>query len=127
MDVFESSDGEEGVSRSAVWYPTIFPDKCDGCIHFDSARCVDFCPHNVFEIRDGKAIVINPQNCVYGCIACAMMCPGKAIVFPQRSSQTVATKVRDKGLLWKVKCKECGKVFWTNREVNICMDCEGRR
>jgi uncharacterized OB-fold protein len=28
------------------------------------------------------------------------------------------------GMLRETKCKKCGKTYWTNRETDICMDCE---
>ncbi|MDH4221589.1 MAG: hypothetical protein OEY39_05950 [Candidatus Bathyarchaeota archaeon] len=28
-----------------------------------------------------------------------------------------------KGLLKKVTCAKCGKVFWTNMDGNLCFDC----
>jgi len=36
------------------------------------------------------------------------------------------TKKEDKGLLHKVECGICGKVFWTNRDVDLCFDCEAK-
>jgi len=107
-----------------IWYPTILPERCDGCNRFRTPKCVDYCPHSVFELRDGKAVVSNPQNCVYGCVACESVCPRKAIVFPQYRAITSTIKCRDKDLLHKVKCRICGKVFWTNRDVNLCFECE---
>jgi len=114
------------MERNAVWYPTVFPDRCDGCEGLEVPRCIEFCPHNVFGIRDGKAVVLKPQNCVYGCISCESVCPRKAIIFPQRTMALPKTKKQDKGLLHKVKCRSCGKVFWTNRDVDICFDCEAK-
>ncbi|MEM4521211.1 MAG: hypothetical protein QXF23_05770 [Candidatus Bathyarchaeia archaeon] len=105
-----------------VWYPTIFPDKCDGCIKFNEARCVKFCPHGVFDLRDCKAVVVNPLNCIYGCTACENICPRKAIIFPQRASIGQSSK-KDKCLLKRVRCNICNKVFWTNEDVNLCLDC----
>lgn len=29
--------------------------------------CVKFCPHNVFEEKDGKPFVARPENCVDFC------------------------------------------------------------
>jgi len=112
-------------SQCAPWYPTIFPDRCDGCEGREAPRCIQFCPNDVFEIRGGKAIVARPYNCVYGCTACESVCPRKAITFPQRQTITAVTStMKDKGLLHKVKCKKCGKIFWTNRDVDLCFDCE---
>ena len=97
------------MGRNAVWYPTVFPDRCDGCEGLEVPRCIEFCPHNVFGMRDGKAVVLKPQNCVYGCVACESVCPRKAIVFPQRTMTLPKTKKQDKGLLHKVECRICGK------------------
>ena len=109
-----------------AWYPTVFPDKCNGCEGLETPRCVEFCPNDVFEIRNKKAVVARPQNCVYGCIACESVCPKKAITFPQRVSAVPRAKSKDKGLLRKVKCIKCGKIFWTNRDTNVCFDCESK-
>ena len=38
------------MEREAAWYPTIFPDKCDGCAGFETPKCIEFCPHKVFGI-----------------------------------------------------------------------------
>ena len=105
------------------WYPTVFPDRCDECAGLEKPRCIEFCPNGVFELRDSKAVVANPNSCVYGCVACESVCPKKAIVFPQRI--LVSSKTRNnKGLLHKIKCKKCGKVFWTNRDIDLCLDCK---
>ncbi|MBS7648586.1 MAG: hypothetical protein QXK89_08730 [Candidatus Bathyarchaeia archaeon] len=110
------------MERKAIWYPTIFPDKCDGCAGFDAPKCVEFCPHNVYGILDGKAVVINPHNCVYACVACESICPRKAIAFPKRITMGQREQ-RDKFLLKKVKCRNCGKIFWTNEETDLCFNC----
>jgi len=114
------------MERNAVWYPTVFPDRCDGCEGLEVPRCIEFCPHNVFGIRDGKAVVLKPQNCVYGCVSCESVCPRKAIVFPQRTMALPKIKKQDKGLVHKVVCRICGKVFWANTDVDICFDCEAK-
>lgn len=48
-------------------------EKCDG-----DGTCVDVCPVEVFEIRDGKAVVINLDECL-ACMACEVQCPSAAI------------------------------------------------
>lgn len=112
-----------------AWYPTVFPDRCDGCEKLEKPRCVQFCPNNVFKIENGKAIVAQPLNCVYACSACKPLCPRKAIAFPQRDAASTATalKEEDKNLLRKAVCEKCGKTFWTNRAINVCIDCEDSR
>ncbi|MBC7130029.1 hypothetical protein H5T51_02260 [Candidatus Bathyarchaeota archaeon] len=107
------------------WYPTIFPEKCDGCAKYGTPRCVEYCPNGVFAFKEGKAIVANPHKCVYGCTACEPICHTKAITFPRPDfSQGAAASTKNKGLLRKVICNKCGKTFWTNRESNLCFDCE---
>ena len=113
-------------SSAAVWYPTVFPDKCNGCEGLEKPKCIEFCPNGVFQLRNGKAVAINPHKCVYGCIACEQICPKKAIAFPQRIT-AMSRAPQDKGLLRKTKCKKCGKVFWTNRDADLCFDCESQR
>jgi len=106
------------------WFPVIFSDKCDGCAKTGKPRCVEFCPNGVFAFQDGKAIVAHPDKCVNGCIACEFICHKKAISFPQRISAFGSVTPNDKGLLRKTVCVKCGKNFWTNRDIDICMDCE---
>jgi len=48
-------------------------DKCDGC-----ATCVDVCPVSVFEIKDGKSVPVNVEECLI-CRACEVQCPNNAI------------------------------------------------
>ena len=61
-----------------TWYPMIDYSRCNEC-----ERCVDYCPHDVFEKpMKGKPKVINPNNCVVGCTGCAKVCGPRAIHFP---------------------------------------------
>ena len=102
------------------WFPTIYAEKCDGCKGV--YKCVTFCPTGVLERKEGKAVVVNPLGCVYGCSACADLCPKDAILFPSRATAPKAT--RKTSLLHRVVCKGCGKRFWTDRETERCFDCE---
>ena len=53
--------------------PKIDSEKCTGC-----KTCVDICPVQVFEMKDGKAFVKNPDACI-GCRACESQCETDAI------------------------------------------------
>ena len=48
-------------------------EKCDG-----DGTCVDVCPVEVFEIKDGKAVAVRPDECLV-CMACEVQCPNNAI------------------------------------------------
>jgi NAD-dependent dihydropyrimidine dehydrogenase PreA subunit len=48
-------------------------DKCIGC-----GLCTEVCPHNVFELRQGKAEIIDFNACME-CGACVNNCPSNAI------------------------------------------------
>ena len=48
-------------------------DKCTGV-----GDCVDMCPVDIFEVKDGKAIVKNIDECTE-CCACITACPNDAI------------------------------------------------
>ncbi len=72
-----------GVPRDQIpWFPTMDYDRCTFCMECDA-----FCPHQVFERRDGEArrlVVANPNNCVVFCRACAKTCGPDAISFPDK-------------------------------------------
>ncbi len=48
-------------------------DKCTGC-----GRCLEVCPHEVFELKNGKSQIIDRDACME-CGACAKNCPFNAI------------------------------------------------
>jgi NAD-dependent dihydropyrimidine dehydrogenase PreA subunit len=48
-------------------------EKCDGC-----GNCIEVCPFNVLEIKNGKVKVKSSKKCK-GCEACACACPNNAI------------------------------------------------
>jgi NAD-dependent dihydropyrimidine dehydrogenase PreA subunit len=51
----------------------ITPENCTGC-----GRCVEVCPHEVFELQNRKATIIAIDNCME-CGACAQNCAFSAL------------------------------------------------
>ncbi len=54
---------------------------CKGC-----EICVEYCPKKVFDMKDGKAIVSRPENCVL-CGLCQLRCPDFAIELEEREDE----------------------------------------
>lgn len=53
--------------------PVVDAGKCIGC-----EECVDVCPVEVFEMQDGKSVVVNGDECL-GCESCVEACSVDAI------------------------------------------------
>ncbi len=53
--------------------PIVDAKKCTG-----EGTCVSVCPVNVFEIKNGKSVVVRAKDCI-GCRACETSCPTGAI------------------------------------------------
>jgi len=68
---------EEEVKKGAMFVVTVDKDKCDG-----KGECVDTCPVNVFEIKDGKSEPVNMDECL-GCESCVEVCPTGAITLKE--------------------------------------------
>ena len=69
-----------GIPRKEIpWYPTVDKNKCIGC-----GLCFVTCGRNVYEMKNGKANVVNPYNCLVGCTTCETVCPVGAISFPDK-------------------------------------------
>ena len=48
-------------------------ERCIGC-----GKCVEVCPHGVFDFDSGKALIADKDSCIE-CGACFMNCPPEAI------------------------------------------------
>jgi NAD-dependent dihydropyrimidine dehydrogenase PreA subunit len=52
-------------------------EACESC-----GRCVEICPTGVFEMQEGRAVPIKPENCLY-CRGCEGICPTLAITITE--------------------------------------------
>ena len=52
-------------------------DICDG-----DGACIDICPSDVFELKDGKSVPVNMDECV-GCESCIEECEKEAITIEE--------------------------------------------
>jgi NAD-dependent dihydropyrimidine dehydrogenase PreA subunit len=52
---------------------TLNPELCNGC-----RECIEVCPHEVFAMRDGKAVIEDREACME-CGACMMNCSAGAV------------------------------------------------
>ena len=52
-------------------------EKCNGC-----GQCVDLCPVDVFEVKEGRSVPLDPQNCL-GCGTCVAVCTTEAIIITE--------------------------------------------
>lgn len=87
-----------GIPRQDIpWYPTVDAETCIGC-----TLCFASCGRGVYDMRDNKAVVENPLNCMVGCSTCGTVCPVEAISFPGRD------------LVWKLEREH--KIFKAVRQ-----------
>ncbi len=76
-------------------------EKCIGC-----GRCIEVCPHQVFDMHKKKALIIDKNRCME-CGACAINCPVSAI-----------------GVNSGVGCAAAVIIGWLRGSEPIC-DCAG--
>lgn len=69
----------EILTEAAMGYNvTVDEDKCVGC-----GECVDVCPVNVYEMKDGKSDPVNADECL-GCESCVEVCEGHCITIEEQ-------------------------------------------
>ncbi len=56
--------------------PIILEERCTGC-----GDCVEVCPAEALELRNGRAVLARPEDCCY-CADCETICPEGAIALP---------------------------------------------
>ena len=59
------------------WNVIVDADKCTG-----DGECVDVCPTEVYELKDGKADPLNAEECL-GCESCIEVCETNAITIEE--------------------------------------------
>ncbi|MGL6195052.1 MAG: ATP-binding protein [Thermoguttaceae bacterium] len=82
-------DVSQSKSENRRWYPVIDYDKCVGCL-----ECVNYCLFGVYIVdANAKPLVEQPDSCRDGCPACARVCPGKAIMFPEYNDPVISGRL----------------------------------
>ncbi|SHJ75816.1 ATP-binding protein [Paramaledivibacter caminithermalis] len=65
------------------WYPVINYEICTEC-----GACFNKCSHGVYEKDGDRPVVVQPDNCIYGCRGCQKLCPAAAIEYVGDTGQT---------------------------------------
>lgn len=59
--------------------PIVDAEQCSGC-----EECVEVCPCEVYEMKDGKSISVAPEECI-GCESCVEVCDEAAITIEKNT------------------------------------------
>jgi len=57
---------------------TIDEDKCEG-----DGECASTCPVEMFELQNGKAVIVGNMDDCLGCESCVSVCPSGAITLQE--------------------------------------------
>jgi len=57
---------------------TIDEDKCEG-----DGECVNTCPVSIFELQDGRAVIVGSLDECLGCESCVSVCEKGAITLTE--------------------------------------------
>lgn len=76
-------DQGSGYLRTYDYRVELEAGRCTG-----TARCVLICPRGVIEMREGKAVIAKPNNCIR-CAACIVQCPEDALHFIFRDGTVI--------------------------------------
>lgn len=71
------------------WYPVIDDALCVEC-----GACTDKCAKGVYEEGTMPPVVVNPDNCSFGCNGCSKLCPVDAITYYQGDEPQLFNMVR---------------------------------
>ncbi|MGD9678529.1 MAG: 4Fe-4S dicluster domain-containing protein [Vulcanibacillus sp.] len=96
-------------------------DSCNGC-----NICEKVCPTGAVSWKDStgsSSLVFNSHSCI-SCMKCNI-CPESAITFDSISIYDyLDAKEQTLTTFNLVKCKDCGEIFRTNNNENLCSLCE---
>lgn len=76
------------------WMPQIDSHRCEGC-----GICVQGCPTQALGIRNGVAVLVQPDACHY-CGICEANCPLYAIELPYLISRPGAEESKEFQTVW---------------------------
>lgn len=68
-----NENNQSNLEDSMGYNVIVEAEKCVGC-----GECVDVCPVEVYEMKEGKSDPVSPEECL-GCESCVEVCETSAI------------------------------------------------